>query len=82
MSEKGNAGTRRLHVTFEPVGRRIEAEPGTTILEAAGRAGIAIASDCGGLGICGRCRVIVPDRGACGEPTSAEERLLSPGEAE
>ena len=48
-------------VVFEPFDASVDVEPGTTLLEAAGRAGIAIESPCGGDGICGRCKVIVKE---------------------
>lgn len=44
-------------VDFEPIGRRIEAEEGETLLEIAQRGGIGLAAVCGGLGTCRRCVV-------------------------
>jgi uncharacterized 2Fe-2S/4Fe-4S cluster protein (DUF4445 family) len=44
-------------IEFQPQGRRIHAAKGTSVLEAGKKAGIPIASDCGGKGRCGRCRV-------------------------
>jgi uncharacterized 2Fe-2S/4Fe-4S cluster protein (DUF4445 family) len=44
-------------VDLQPVGRRIDVSPGTTLLEAARSAGVGIVSICGGLGTCGECRV-------------------------
>jgi uncharacterized 2Fe-2S/4Fe-4S cluster protein (DUF4445 family) len=48
-------------VLFTPLGTSVTVAAGTTLLEAAGRAGIAIDSVCGGDGICGRCKMIVKD---------------------
>ncbi|MFQ6052842.1 MAG: 2Fe-2S iron-sulfur cluster-binding protein, partial [Candidatus Bathyarchaeia archaeon] len=73
---------RSLPVVFEPVGLRAEARRGTTILEAAWRAGIAIPSECGGRGTCGRCRIIVQDPAAVGPLTTGEAELLSRSEVE
>ena len=42
-------------VDFEPIGRRIEAEEGESLLEIAQRGGIGLAAVCGGVGTCGRC---------------------------
>jgi len=53
MSEK------MAKVTFEPDGRSVYVLKGTTILEATGEAGIIIKSDCGGMGVCGKCVVQV-----------------------
>jgi uncharacterized 2Fe-2S/4Fe-4S cluster protein (DUF4445 family) len=44
-------------VIFEPLGSAIEVAPGTSVLEAARRAGVSIRNDCGGTGACGRCIV-------------------------
>lgn len=48
-----------LIVDFEPIGKRVEAKAGITILDAIRQAGLPITADCGGLGLCGQCRVIV-----------------------
>lgn len=68
---------RRHKVVFEPYGWRMEAKEEETLLEAARRASIGLRSECGGRGLCGRCRVIIDDREAVGPPTAAERRLLS-----
>ncbi|MDP6543554.1 MAG: ASKHA domain-containing protein [Phycisphaerae bacterium] len=49
--------SRQLRVTFEPHGRSVFVLEGTTLLEAAGRAGMTIETPCGGASICGKCRV-------------------------
>ncbi len=46
-------------VTFLPEHKEIEVEKGTTLLEAAEKAGVFINSVCGGEGLCGECRVQV-----------------------
>ncbi len=58
-------------VTFQPAGLRVKVPAGTTLLEAGRRAGLLLSAACGGVGICGRCRVSVVK----GEmlPASAEE---------
>jgi uncharacterized 2Fe-2S/4Fe-4S cluster protein (DUF4445 family) len=48
-------------VTFSPLRRKVSVEPGTSLLEAAGRADLVIGSVCGGDGICGRCKMIVTE---------------------
>jgi uncharacterized 2Fe-2S/4Fe-4S cluster protein (DUF4445 family) len=47
----------RIEITFEPSGRRVNAAPGATVMQAARQGGVSLASDCGGRGTCGRCRV-------------------------
>jgi uncharacterized 2Fe-2S/4Fe-4S cluster protein (DUF4445 family) len=46
-----------FNVKFEPDGKDISVHKGTTILEAASRAGIIINTPCGGKGICKKCLV-------------------------
>lgn len=46
-------------VTFLPNGEKTRVSEGTSILQAAGKAGISIGNLCGGEGICGRCAMII-----------------------
>jgi uncharacterized 2Fe-2S/4Fe-4S cluster protein (DUF4445 family) len=46
-----------LQVTFQPSGKRLLVEPGHTVLEAAHAAGIQLRAECGGKGLCGKCKV-------------------------
>lgn len=48
-----------IRVTFQPENKTIFAEPGETLLDVAGSAGIYINSLCGGQGVCGKCRLKV-----------------------
>lgn len=70
-----------LKVLFQP--HRLEAEvpAGTTVLEAARRAGIALAAPCGGAGTCGACRVRLVS-GRLAPPTPEEMGLLGLRERE
>jgi uncharacterized 2Fe-2S/4Fe-4S cluster protein (DUF4445 family) len=68
-----------LHpVDFTPAGRRVLCPEGTTLLEAARQAGLAITVTCNGKGTCGKCRVQA--RGALQPPTEQEARHLRPAE--
>ena len=51
----------RHKVRFMPFETTVSVERGTTLLEAAGMAHIAIDSVCGGDGICGRCKMVVKE---------------------
>lgn len=53
-------------VIFQPSGQRAPADAGASLLELARRAGVALASTCGGKGQCGKCLVQVE-----GEPLGA-----------
>ena len=54
----------RVRITFRPKNLTASVPPGTTILEAARLAGADLAAPCDGHGTCGRCRVLLPDRGS------------------
>ena len=63
-------------ITFLPDNKTVTAEEGSTILEAARKAGISISSACGGNIVCGKCRVIVK-KGSLKQESGG---LLSPEE--
>jgi ferredoxin len=50
-------------VRFEPSGRLVRVETGTSLLEAARRAGLPVASACGADGICARCGMRILEGG-------------------
>jgi len=56
-------------VQFSPIYKAVRVERGTTLLEAAGLAGITIDNICGGDGICGRCKMILREGKVGGDPT-------------
>ena len=64
----------RVTVRFEPSGREVRVLRGTTLLEAARRAGLPLASACGADGLCARCDVEILDGGASLEAESESER--------
>jgi uncharacterized 2Fe-2S/4Fe-4S cluster protein (DUF4445 family) len=68
--------SQTCQVDFEPVGKRVEVAPNTTLLEAARQAGLALASACGGVGNCGQCRVEIR-AGNVSPPTADEEKILT-----
>lgn len=65
-------------VVFLPDGICLEAETGQTILDAARSAEVAIDSSCGGLGACGRCKVVV----TLGQPSGDQGDFLLQAELE
>ncbi|MCX5807082.1 MAG: ASKHA domain-containing protein [Proteobacteria bacterium] len=64
-----------MQVDFEPIGKRVICEGGTTLLEAAQKAGVMLTAICGGEGSCGRCIVRVME-GDVSPPTVSEKLLL------
>lgn len=57
-------------VTFQPEGSSAFVLAGTTLVEAAGQAGIILNTPCGGRGTCGKC--VVQVKGSVPEPKSVE----------
>jgi uncharacterized 2Fe-2S/4Fe-4S cluster protein (DUF4445 family) len=72
---------RKFLVDLEPIGRRVEVERGTNLLEAAQKAGIDLVASCGGVGICGTCRVRVI-QGDVTPVTLTEEEALDAAQRE
>ena len=66
-------------IDFQPVGRRVQVQANTTLLEAARAGGVGLASLCGGIGACDSCKVRLVS-GKLGPPTLAEQALFSAAE--
>jgi len=66
-------------VDLQPIGRRIEVQPGTDLLTAAQNAGVDLVAACGGVGICGTCKLRLA-AGQLTPLTSSEEEQLRPEE--
>ena len=63
-------------VTFAPLGLRAEARSDETVLDVARRTGAPLGNSCGGVGVCGRCRVrVVEGAENLSAPTSVEVRF-------
>jgi uncharacterized 2Fe-2S/4Fe-4S cluster protein (DUF4445 family) len=65
-------------VVFKPEGKKIHVPEGTTLLNAAGLAGIHINASCNGKGACGKCKLVVTSGRAEAQSTS----LLTDSEKE
>lgn len=48
---------REYTIVFQPHGVRTDAIAGTTVMDAASEAGVKIERHCGGVGVCGKCRI-------------------------
>lgn len=66
---------KRFIVDLQPVGRRVVVDAGTNLLDAAQKAGVELVASCGGVGICGTCRVRVA-HGKVTPLTLTEEEYL------
>ena len=68
----------KVRVSFKPLNDVIEVERGTSLLKAAFQAGIRLEAECGGMGRCGKCKLVVT-KGVC--PVTPKEReYLTPFE--
>ncbi len=65
-----------MKIVFEPEGKKCEVNEGSTILDAAKEIGIDIKSDCGGVGSCGKCKVVVEEGSENVSSPSQRERDL------
>ncbi len=68
-----------ITVVFEPEGKKIRTPSGTVIFQVAKKAGAGIRSECGGKGLCGKCRVVANSK-ALSKFTEAEKKHLSESE--
>ncbi len=72
-----------IQVTFLPSNRSTEAAPGERLIDVSERVGLAVDSECGGRGKCGKCLVAFEKRkvlpGMLSDPGVAEKKLL-PGD--
>lgn len=64
-------------VILEPAGRRVEVEEGVNLLTAAQQAGVDLVAACGGVGVCGLCRLRLVN-GELSALTASEEEHLPP----
>jgi uncharacterized 2Fe-2S/4Fe-4S cluster protein (DUF4445 family) len=65
-------------VKFEPAGLNVPLDESKTLQEMGADHGIDIRADCGGIGICGKCRVLVHPGKNFSPPTDAELDRLTP----
>lgn len=73
------ASASLVRVDVQPIGRRVEMKRGATVLAAIRAGGLESVAVCGGLGLCGTCRVLVANGGFT-PPTDKEREQLSPAE--
>jgi uncharacterized 2Fe-2S/4Fe-4S cluster protein (DUF4445 family) len=67
-----------VEVDFQPVGRHVVVESGTTILDAAQKAGVGLSAVCGGSGSCGTCVVRLASGAPVTPPNLIEQAEFSP----
>ncbi|WP_311078555.1 2Fe-2S iron-sulfur cluster-binding protein [Paenibacillus polymyxa] len=69
-----------VQITFKPSGRRVQVGQGTSLLQAARKAGVYIPTRCDGKAACLMCKVQISPEWAefAGQPGDAEQRKLGP----
>jgi len=67
----------KVEVDFQPIGKRVDIETGSTVLEAAQEAGVGISAICGGAGSCDACRVRLAHQEQVSQPNKTEVVALS-----
>ncbi len=75
MTENSQKQNRFL-IELQPIGRRIQVPGGTSLLGAAQLAGVDITSVCGGIGICGDCKIRLV-QGELTPPTLEEKDIFT-----
>jgi len=68
---------KRIQIVFEPDGLKSEVDSNVTVLDAAKMCGIKIRSECGGRGICGKCKVIAKNPEVLTSLSKREKEILS-----
>ncbi len=69
----------KYRIDFEPIGRRVLTSGDMNLLSAAQNAGIDLAAVCGGVGVCGDCKIRLVT-GELTAPTQVEKRRFSENE--
>lgn len=64
-----------IPVTFQPSGRKVHVPPGSTIVDAAHKAGIIVNTPCGGQGTCGKCKVTVNQKSVLACKTDVQKPI-------
>ncbi len=68
-----------FQIDFEPIGRRVDVDQSQDLLSAAQGAGIALSAVCGGVGICGDCKVRLVT-GMLSQITAVEKQFFTDAE--
>ena len=71
---------KQYRIKFEPMGIQAEVDADVSIADAAGGMNVPIRADCGGKGLCGKCRVIAEPPENFSDLTEPELDILSPKE--
>jgi uncharacterized 2Fe-2S/4Fe-4S cluster protein (DUF4445 family) len=76
-SKSANIQKNNITIIFEPYGTKSKFEKGITVLNALKEVGLSIRSECGGRGICGKCKIVVQNPSSFSKITALERKRLS-----
>ena len=65
-------------LTFEPSGLRTQVRKGSRVLNALTATNVGIRSECGGRGVCGKCKIVCKDPESLGTMAKAEKESFVP----
>jgi len=68
--EQAAAALSSCRVTFEPSGKVVETQAGSSLLEAATAADVHLNASCNGKGLCGKCKLVVASGNIETEPSA------------
>jgi uncharacterized 2Fe-2S/4Fe-4S cluster protein (DUF4445 family) len=71
---------KQVTVVFEPIGLSIQSPMGQTVYQVALKTHIPIGGECGGVGKCGKCQVIIEHQNAVSPVTKIEHDVLTKDE--
>jgi len=66
-----------MKVILEPIGKIVDARKYEDLLKVCRKAGINILSECGGIGVCGKCKIIIKDQEFVSKHTGVEKHHFS-----
>jgi uncharacterized 2Fe-2S/4Fe-4S cluster protein (DUF4445 family) len=69
-------------ITFQPDGKRVKIKANQSVLDGALLTGVDLTSICGGLGNCGKCKILLQDNSQVNPLTDKERKILTAEEIE
>jgi uncharacterized 2Fe-2S/4Fe-4S cluster protein (DUF4445 family) len=71
---------KQVTIIFEPIGLSLQVSTGQSIYEAALKAHVPIGGECGGVGKCGKCQVIIEQQQSVSPISRVEQDILTKDE--
>lgn len=77
IAKMSKLSSNSVTIIVEPEGRKIETTYHSNLLRALQNSGFNVRSDCGGRGICGKCKIKIFNQKSVNPPSTIENKLLS-----